>query len=254
MLVSATEIINKSWDLYRAHWRELSIYMLLLFIPTMILILVGILGLYLSMYLPAAALINDILTLLILLAAFIFGLWTSVALTMAVKSVYKDNVVLPWKTAYNNTAKLLWPIIYTSALVTLIVIGGTLLLIIPGIIFTFWYIFSVQEIIFAGQKGLAAMSESKKLVVGRWWAVAFRFVAPALLFVLASLMLQQILIFPFTYMNSILNVKLISNIISSLVNAAVAPLTVASVIILYFSAKENTVSTSITPHIEPPKL
>ena len=251
MLISATEIIKKSWQLYTDHWRDLSVYMLLLFLPSLALLIIGVITVYLTMYLPASALISDILTLIIMFASLLFGLWTSVALMQAVKSLLRDSQKLSWKESFGKTWPLLWPVIFTSILTTLVVVGGLLLLIIPGIIFMVWYLFSVQEVLFDGQRGIGAMRGSKRLVTGRWWSIAWRAAAPTILFVAVSLAIQQILILPFFYLNSAINLQLAQNIISSLINAALTPLTIAAAVILYFSAKETPVpSLPSSPPVE----
>ncbi len=242
MLISVTDIIKKSWELYSKHWRDLSVYMLIMFLPTLILLIIGVVSVYLTLYLPASALFNDIITLIVLAASLLFGLWVSLALMRAIKSLYKDARAITWREAFLKTLPLLWPVIYTSILTTIVVIGGAVLMIVPGIIFTVWYLFAVQEILFAGQKGIGAMRGSKQLVTGRWWSVAWRVAAPITLFIATSLALQELLVFPFTFINSAIDLRLARNIISSFVNAVIAPLTVTAILVLYFNAKETPVA------------
>lgn len=251
MLISITDIIKKSWELYAKHWCELSVYMLFIFLPTFVMMLVGLLGIYLTMYLPSSLFVDDLITLIIFVIGLLFGLWSSLALTLAIKSLWKDSVSLPWKEAYQKTLPKIWPMIYTSALVSLVILGGSILLIIPGLIFTVWYSFSAQEILFDDQRGLGAMRASKQLVVGRWWSILVRLILPNFLFLICSLAVQQILTLPLVFIQSASSFNLIKNIISSLVNAAITPLTIATVIILYFSAKETPV-VSTPPPTSPP--
>jgi len=247
MLISVTDIIKKSWDLYAKHWRDLSVYVLLLFLPTLILLIIGVITVYLTMYLPASALINDIITLVIMLASVLFGLWASLALMQAVKSLLLDSQSLSWKESFAKTLPFLSPVIYISILTTLVVVGGTLLLIIPGIIFMAWYLFTAQEVLFNGQRGISAMRGSKKLVTGRWWSIVWRASAPTIIFIAISVAIQQIIIIPFTFLNSAINLQLAQNIISSLANAVFTPLTVTAMVILYFNAKETPVTATSQP-------
>ncbi|GAI05360.1 unnamed protein product [marine sediment metagenome] len=61
-----------------------------------------------------------------------------------------------------------------SLLTGLIVGLGFLLLIIPGIIFTIWFVFSTYTVICEDKKGFKALSRSKELVKGYWWPTAKR--------------------------------------------------------------------------------
>lgn len=59
-----------------------------------------------------------------------------------------------------------WPLFWTSLLVLVAVVFGFLLLIIPGIYFSFWYLLSHQVTVIERFSGFAAMKRSKQLVKG----------------------------------------------------------------------------------------
>ena len=73
-----------------------------------------------------------------------------------------------------------WPLVlpmFVVALLTgLAILGGLILLIIPGIIFAVWFIFSNLIVVLEGKRGTEALKASKSLVTGRWGAVFGRFV------------------------------------------------------------------------------
>jgi len=48
MLLSPSQIIKQSWDIFTKHWRAIAIYILLLFLPTLVLSTLGLLGIALS--------------------------------------------------------------------------------------------------------------------------------------------------------------------------------------------------------------
>jgi len=62
--------------------------------------------------------------------------------------------------------KRYWPLFWTSLLVLVAVVFGFLLLIIPGIYFSFWYLLSHQVTVIERFSGFAAMKRSKQLVKG----------------------------------------------------------------------------------------
>jgi len=53
MLITAGEIIAKSWKIYKKHWRKLMPFMALLLVPSIALSALGLLSLYLSVYFPS---------------------------------------------------------------------------------------------------------------------------------------------------------------------------------------------------------
>lgn len=68
--------------------------------------------------------------------------------------------------SYSHAMKILFPLLGTWILQTLAIMGGFILLIIPGIIFTFWFALSSHAVVIGGESGRAALSRSKKLMSG----------------------------------------------------------------------------------------
>jgi len=63
---------------------------------------------------------------------------------------------------------------WVAILAGFITIGGFLLLVIPGIIFVFWFILALIIVIAEDLKGMDALLKSKEYVRGRWGSVAWR--------------------------------------------------------------------------------
>ena len=63
------------------------------------------------------------------------------------------------------------PLIITTLLETLILIGLFFLFIIPGVIWSFYYFFSINVVSLRNLKGKAALDYSKKLVKGNLWRI-----------------------------------------------------------------------------------
>ena len=68
--------------------------------------------------------------------------------------------------SYSHATKIIFPLIGTWFLQMLAVCGGFLLLIVPGIIFSFWFCLSSHAVVIGGESGQAALSRSKKLMKG----------------------------------------------------------------------------------------
>lgn len=241
MLKTATEVIVDSWDLYAKNWRKFLPFIIMTFLPTLILSALGTITLYLETYLPSSSLASNIIILIVFAASMVFAIWVTIALA---KTILNCLLAKPteWRKTFSSSSNLIWPIIFTSFLVTLSVIGGTLLLIIPGIIFAVWYTFTSYAVIFEGAKGLNAMRASKSLVVGRWWSIAWRMFAAAFVFGFLSSALSYALAYLIRLMPlPVFLQSAFANVFSSLTSSIVAPLAAGAMIILYQSAKQNPV-------------
>src|SRR3989344_1108396 len=247
MLKTATELIVDSWDLYAKNWRKFLPFIIMIFLPTLILSALGTITLYLSVYLPSSSLASNIIILLVFAASLVFAIWVTVALA---KTMFDCLLAKPtqWRETFYTSSNLIWPVILTSFLVTLSVFGGTLLLIIPGIIFAIWYSFASYAVIFEGAKGLDAMRASKSLVVGRWWSIAWRLAITAIVFGFLNYMLSYALAFLIRLLPLPMFIQSASaSVLSSLSSAIIAPLSAGATLILYQSAKQNPITQPTLP-------
>lgn len=89
-------------------------------------------------------------------------------------TVYQKLPPLPLNRALAHAFSLLIPALWVSLLYSITVIGGLIVLIVPGVIFSLWYFFSVTALIVEGTWGTAALRASHALVRGRFWPVATR--------------------------------------------------------------------------------
>lgn len=243
MLISAGDIIKKSYELYKKNWRSFVPFLFLLFLPTLVLSMLGALGVVLSFYAPSTSLVTNLVLCAVVVASFVFSIWTSIALAFEIKNLLENKPAIGWKTIFASSSHLIWPIILTSIMVGVIVLAGTILFIVPGIIFMAWYGFTFYSVIFEGEKGMSALRASKKLVVGRWWEIVWRAAAPALLYGVIVVVLQIIIIAPLDYLlpNNIY-MTVTDSLLSTLINVIISPVAAISTIILYLSAKENPIS------------
>lgn len=113
-----------------------------------------------------------IMMLFVPLVAGILSLVVSVAMVRILlvqdqSPLYRDSI--------GFAVKHLIPVMLLSLYVTIVVQVGYALFIIPGIIATVYLLFSVPILASGQVVGFAAMAESTVLVMGRFWAVALRF-------------------------------------------------------------------------------
>ncbi len=248
MLKTGTELIVESWNLYAKNWRKFLPFIVMLFLPTLILSALGTFSLYLDMYLPSSAMASNVVLIILFAASLVFAVWVTVALA---RTMFDCLLAKPteWKQTFSNSSNLIWPVIITSFLVTLIVLGGTLLLIIPGIIFAVWYSFTSYVVIFEGAHGLSALRASKALVVGRWWPILWRLAITTLVFSFLNSALSYFLSSLIRLLPLPLFIQSASaSVLVFIIGAIIAPLSAGAILILYQNAKQNPV---IQPTLPP---
>lgn len=90
-------------------------------------------------------------------------------------------------TSFQKALSIFLPYIWVFVLVNLIVAGGFLLLVIPGILFLVWFWLSFYPLIFEEKRGMLALFESRELVSGRFWQVLWRFLALGIVIIAISM-------------------------------------------------------------------
>lgn len=245
MLIGVGEILNKSWSNYQKNWRSFVPYIIGVFVPSLLVMIVGYLGVILDNRFDWT-IFTSILTLVSMIAAALFAFWFGIAFAKALGASLKNEPIDDWKTGLKKSTTLIMPTVLTSLLVGIIVFAGTLLLVIPGMIFVGWYCFTFYIVIFENKKNSSALKASKDMVVGRWWSIIFRLVVPGIAFAIISGILKSVVTWPFFRMLDIYNAQIVANAIAAVVSAIFTPLLVGAQITLYFSAKENPVANVAT--------
>jgi len=86
----------------------------------------------------------------------------------------KENFSGAISDLYKKTRSLFWPYFWLSILSSVLIILWSLLLIIPGIIFSIFYSLAAYVFFFEGKRGMEAIRRSKSLIKNYWWAVLGR--------------------------------------------------------------------------------
>ncbi len=176
-LPASAKLLWDSWLVFRNRWQVFAGLAAMAFIGNAIYMIISAMATVSLMGLPFAKFsLLDILFLLILfiflLANIILQLWATAALIYAVKSrnerlAVKDILLRVWPKLISFT--------WVALLIILCVFGGALLLIIPGIIFSIWFCFSLNIFIDEGVKGKMALQRSRQLTKGKWAKTFWRF-------------------------------------------------------------------------------
>lgn len=129
-----------------------------------------ILAYALNFWLGANMIVTVLVSIIASLVAIYFLTRAQIASFLLVKQDYQDKE----EELFKSSAPLFWPYIGLALLQALVVIAWTLLLIIPGIIYGIFYSLASYVFFVEGKRGWAAISRSRNLVRGYWWAIAGR--------------------------------------------------------------------------------
>lgn len=261
MLISAKNIIKQSIELYQKNYQIFFKYLLLLFIPTGIMAVAGVvIGSFLATVMVLGFSAPMMFYLLIIIAGSIASMWISLALVRVMAARYENKKTQTEKIELQNAVPLILPAILASLLTTLAITGGLILLIIPGVIFTIWFAFSFYAVALDNNKVIESLKTSKRLVQGRWWSVWWRLFAPGIVFALFMILAQWLIGFPIeiilkyvtpeTWLYAVL-VSLFA-LLSTFVSLFFTPLTTAAPTILYLELKKTPSETEKI--LEPPQV
>jgi len=240
-LIGVIDLLKKSWSLYVENFKTLFLIAIWTILPA---IAMGIVAALASYFPEGAWLLYSLLYVVAFVGAIIIGLWVHVSLTESIASYYKGQPVNVDKIYSGAWGKIL-PLLWVSIIVFVIVFAGTLLFVIPGILFGVWFAFATIINILEGKKGWSALKESKNLVSGKWWSVFWRFLAIYLLLMIIiwviTIPLFLLLSFGFAALAQAAGpdwIALIQSVITNLINVLALPLFTAIPIILYIELKK----------------
>jgi hypothetical protein len=164
------ELIRSSWETLKLRWKSIvGVYILFVGIILLLSMLFGG-GVALSIGLGKQVFLTIIGFLIFYIGIFLIGVWMQAALALSIVGDSNTGVV--------QNIKLAWPKIIPLFLVTLlmglIVLGGFMLFVIPGIIFMIWFAFGNFIVVFENKRGVDALFTSKEYMKGNFLAVLGR--------------------------------------------------------------------------------
>lgn len=183
---SIGKILSLGWKYFEQNWKTILFIILIIYIP--INIIVTLTSIHTN-YADFGS-VSGGMRLYQLLQAVI-GIIATMAIALVVKSNIDGNT-LSLKESLKKAARL-WPKAFsTNILLAICLIGLTLLLIVPGLIFGIYWMFSLYAVIFHDKIGTKAFGYSKSVVKGRWWKVLGYSIVFGILMVIASLVIGLI--------------------------------------------------------------
>jgi len=261
--IAVGDLLGNSWKIYKAKFKTLVGILLL---PTLVLFILLVAGFFtLESFVWAGETINsgdtfpgdigtidalDIsaLTVFIIfsIVMLVFYLFAQIAGILAVGDPDTKKV---WD-YYVQAKKYFWPFIWVSFLFGIVVLGGSILFIIPGIIFFIWFSQATFVVLFENIHGWSALKRSKRYVKGRWWGVVGRIVFIGLIMGVISMAVQfavfiislilMLLIGLSSGSETLIGiVSLAMSLLGQVAGVIVAPLAVVYSYLMYVSLRET---------------
>lgn len=231
-LPGAGAIIADTWKFFTSTWNTS--------LKTSILFLYFGLAVFaasvLIKYYPSLTLVYN----LIWGSAGIAYLWISIRLFLTVFNLEAGKKPLAAKAESIKALSLFFPLLWVTVLSTLVVFGGFILLIIPGIYFAVALYFNQVILIDKNIRGAQALAASRALIKGRWWSALWRIIAGSVVFGLLVAAVNELAVW---ILSQLVGANLMQSddliflggvyVIGAAVQAAFAPLIIGFQIKLY---------------------
>ena len=167
MLTSARDLLRETIELYtKEFW---------LFLGYAAWLLVPAAAFYFAIALPPNPVTAVLIVLTVILQLFVW-LWILVCLMRATAQLTANKPV-DHDVLTTQALKRIQPVLAVVFLQGLIVLGGTLLLIVPGILFWVWYSLAQVAAGLDDKRPIESLTFSRALVQGRFFATLWRLLA-----------------------------------------------------------------------------
>lgn len=235
-IIHVTDLTKKVTEIYKQHFFDYLRLLVWLLVPAVLSSIVFIL--------PISPLSQRITDGALGTIAALVSLWLSVVLVDLTLS-YVKGVTIKKYTAWNMFWRII-DLIMISLLQGAIILFGLLLFIVPGIIFWIWFSFARYAVLIDNKSpGSESLINSKKMALGRFWQIAWRWIGSYVYFgiffgliIMATLALIGALFgdprMAFQFDEKLWWSELIIGVLSTLVT----PIFIAVGVVLYEDAKK----------------
>ncbi len=249
MLLAPIDIFRESWQIYKANFKAFFRVLLWPLIPIVLLAIINLIdettqNKYVNYTVP--------IYLILIALSFIIGLWANIVLVRLIWSGVTHQTV-DKKLFYENSWRDTVPYLWVSIIVGFIVILGTILFIIPGLIFGLWYSLATFVFVIEGSRGYEALKTSRALIEGRFWQVVWRWTIPNIITALITTIIIGIPTLIIGYATQFVGFNPAtgttpwwSTFVSSLGSLLVVPLSVGFGVLIFKTLKDNHRQTEIT--------
>ncbi|MCK5044726.1 hypothetical protein KAR26_03280 [Candidatus Parcubacteria bacterium] len=183
---SISEILSEAWKIFKENFKTILIVVLLVYIPINIVLLFVPEGEFLGSSENYARIVQILEGLI--------GIIAVMAIAYIVKS-RTDGRQIDFQQALGKALSKWTTAIGTNIMMGIFLLGLTLLLIVPGIIYAVYWTFVLYAVVLCDKSGKKALDYSKSIVQGRWWTVLWYCLALSLLSFLAGMLVGFLYIF-----------------------------------------------------------
>lgn len=165
LLPTGSELLKNTWHVYKSRFGT---FVAIAAVPTLFALVPIAFSLFGITLFPKDTLEGKVGTFIFTLAQWFVSIWSTIALIYAVKD-RNEPIVLgeAYKRALGNFLSFVW----VSGLTSLVMLGGFVLGIIPGIIALIWLSFASFVLIAEDVRGMNALVRSKEYIRGIWWNI-----------------------------------------------------------------------------------
>jgi len=185
------ELLKKSWQIYKERfWKFIGILLTQLFLGVIVFVLITVIFLlgsslirinqgisttnsfqtFLLARLSPMGFPLIVVTIIFLLGILVIQIWSQVALLTEAVSEAKLGI----REAYHKSRGKIFQLFWLSIISGLIISGGTILLVIPGIILSTWFSLSMFVLVAENIGGVSALVRSREYIRGHFWGVLGR--------------------------------------------------------------------------------
>lgn len=181
-LKSPWTLLKEAWHIYK---RKFKLFVALA-VPSIILTAASLA----TLALPPV--VGGFVAFLVGLGSLVVSFWLGMSFLYG---VVEKNPSVAAKEILRRGWRRIFSYLWVSLLVGIIVMGGYFLFIIPGIMLSVWFCFSVYALATEDTRGLDALLRSKQLVKGLWWQVVWRYIFFGVVIVVPILIVCVALVF-----------------------------------------------------------
>lgn len=162
-----SQLLSLGWQLYRNNFKAIFMIIFCVYLPILIVVsFIPVDGLTQEYDASSYRFVNQISNMLVSLVGLIATIGIAALIDHSLEG--KD---LHWSDALRFGVSKWLSAFGTGLLGGLIIFGLTLLLIVPGIIWSLYYIFAIYVVALRNLSRKSALDYSKNLVEGQWWRI-----------------------------------------------------------------------------------
>jgi len=162
----------------------------------------------------------------LVVTVIVIGLWAQVSLLFAIQGrEQKTGVIESFRKGWHKILSFVW----VSILAGFLILGGFGLFIIPGIIFSIWFIFSTYVLVAEDKNGMQAIFRSKQWVGGYWWKILWRLLIIGILIITISFAIN----IPFSFFLRQYVSQFVEQVIGWVISIFLTPLFITYTFLIY---------------------